>query len=79
MKWIVIAGAILIGALAGCEINPANCVGDPGTVCQWQVSLDVPRRQCTITDTLRGTTSAVYSAAHANGALYCDPQGWRSR
>jgi len=76
IRYFILALSLL--ALAGC-VSPSNCVGDPGTICQWQMSLDVPRRQCTITDTLRGTTSAVYSASHANGALYCDPQGWRSR
>jgi hypothetical protein len=68
-------------ALAGC-VSPSNCVGDPGTVCDFQMHLDAAKRLCTIIDVRDPNPNeyaGVYSASHANGALYCDPQGWRSR
>ena len=80
--WAVLkpmSAIIVIAGLAGCaEFDPGNCIGDPGTRCNFQMHLDAARRQCTIIDVRNPTEPAVvYSAAHGT-STYCEPQGWRN-
>lgn len=75
MRWFCLVGALLV---AGCAGTDNGCIGDPGTVCTFQMRLDMAKRWCTVYD-MRDPREPVgsWSAAHGT-ATYCDREGWRN-